>query len=324
MIPTDPWSPLLNRFLRNLRGAKSASLYTVRNYRSDLGTFLAFLKGRDLSHPIQVTPRTVEAYLYLLAERKFARRSVARKMSALRSFWRFLARQGVIANADAVTRVPSPKLGRPLPSFLSEAEARRLVEAPVAWLESDASAVTPRRRALALRDRAILELLYASGLRVSEAASLDLRQLDMPRQSLRVWGKGGKQREGLFGEPCRDALEQYLRESRPKLMGSSMNDVLFLNHRGARLTPRSIQGVVSSWARRTGISVSTHPHTMRHSFATHLLDGGADLREVQELLGHVSVQTTEIYTHVTLAQAKAVYGRAHPGMRRGITKEDAR
>ena len=173
------------------------------------------------------------------------------------------------------------------------------------------------QRALALRDHAFLELAYGAGLRVAEISSLDMAGLDLNRRIARVWGKRSKQRETLFGEPCQQALNLYLNDARPLLIrGKIRRDPVFLNSRGGRLTTRGIELSLKKWAREEGLPEGAHPHTLRHSFATHMLDGGADLRLVQEMLGHASVATTEIYTHVTQAQMAQAYARAHPGMER--------
>ncbi|MFH1002843.1 MAG: tyrosine-type recombinase/integrase, partial [Chloroflexota bacterium] len=225
--------------------------------------------------------------------------SIARKLSAIRSLYRYLLREGMVS-ANLVKAASSPKLERRLPAFLTVAEARHLVEAP------DPS--TPAGQ----RDRAILELLYASGLRVSELAGLDLDQIDFDTNEIRVLGKGDKKRVVLMGQPAAQALRRYRDEGRAQLRGNRKNSAFFLNHFGQRLTQRGVQARLAYHARASGIEKRVHPHTLRHTFATHLLDGGADLRVVQELLGHASLSSTQIYTHVTKSQARKIYLRAHP------------
>jgi integrase/recombinase XerC len=231
-------------------------------------------------------------------ERGFARTSIARKLSAVRSFYRYLQREELVSTSPAAT-ISSPKLDRRLPMFLSQAESVRLVEAP------DLSTASGQR------DRAFLELLYASGLRVSELVSINMDQIDLETKEIRVWGKGLKERIVMMGDPAARALADYIERGRPKFV-SSNNPALFLNHDGGRLTVRSIQSFVRAYAKLAGIEKDVHPHMVRHSFATHLLDGGADLRVVQELLGHASLSSTQIYTHVSKGQAKKVYLAAHP------------
>jgi integrase/recombinase XerC len=199
-----------------------------------------------------------------------------------------------------VAQTSSPKLDKRLPDFLTPVETVRLLEA------SDLA--TPQ----GLRDRALMELLYASGLRVSELVSLDLGQINLNTGEIRVWGKGAKERVVLMGKPAALALNAYLSQGRPQLLGKKKNNALLINRDGGRLTGRSIQRTLTKYARLAGIKKRVHPHMLRHTFATHLLDGGADLRVVQELLGHESLVSTQIYTHVTKSQAKKVYLSAHP------------
>ncbi len=328
------WARERDRFLRYLENERAASPYTVRNYRGDVDAFLSFVAGRDVEALDRVGRDDVHEWVYVLVQSRAAKTAIARRLSAVRSFWRFLAREGVIDRPEVVTRVPSPKLGRRLPDFLTQRDAERLIEGPsqprpAAREGPKTPAQAEQSAALALRDAALLELTYGSGLRVAELASLDLDGVDLTRRIARVWGKRSKQREVVFGEPCRDALEVYLREARPRLLANARSrtgaEAMFLNARGARLTTRGIELLLKKWAKVADLPPTVHPHTLRHSFATHLLDGGADLRAVQEMLGHASVQTTEIYTHVTQAQMASVYARAHPGMERdaGDDSEDA-
>ncbi len=322
---THPWPDERDKFLRYLENERAASRYTIRNYRADLDAFLTLMDERGVPTLGQVATNDVHEWIYQLTQARSARTSIARRLSAVRSFWRFLAREGVVERPEVVTRVPSPKLGRRLPEFLTQRDAQKLIEAP--------TTVQPPRRqteqtiarkgqtaALALRDRALLELTYGSGLRVAEVSTLDLEGIDLNRRIARVWGKRSKQREVIFGEPCQDALETYLLDARPVLLANLKSragtPAFFLNARGGRLTTRGIELLLKKWVMLVDLPPNVHPHTLRHSFATHLLDGGANLRAVQEMLGHASVATTEIYTHVTQAQMATVYARAHPGMNR--------
>jgi integrase/recombinase XerC len=225
--------------------------------------------------------------------------SIARKLSAIRSFYRYLLQEGLVFTSPAAT-TSSPKLDKRLPSFLTLEEARRLLEAP------DVS--TPQGQ----RDRALLELLYASGLRVSELVKLNLEQINLDTREIRVWGKGSKERVVLMGKPAAGALATYINEGRPKLLGGKRSSTLFVNRYGGRLPERRVQRILEKYTRIAGMAKRVHPHMLRHTFATHLLDGGADLRVVQELLGHAALSSTQIYTHVTKSQAKKVYLSAHP------------
>lgn len=325
----EQWGTHLQDFAAFLEYERGASHYTLRNYMGDVGLFLQFLAREGVKRLPDATRDHTQRWIYDLTMDGSARSSIARRLSALRSFWRFLAREGVIENPETITKTPSPKIGRRLPDLLSERDAERLVHAPLRFAESiDASAVDKQmalQRALALRDHAVLELAYGAGLRVAEIASLDLAGLDLRNRVARVWGKRSKQRETLFGEPCREALTMYINDARPLLAGGiRTRAAVFLNSRGGRLTTRGIELSLKKWARVEGLPEDIHPHTLRHSFATHMLDGGADLRLVQEMLGHASVATTEIYTHVSQAQMAQAYARAHPGMNRDDDSESQR
>ena len=203
-------------------------------------------------------------------------------------------------STSPVATTSSPKLDKRLPSFLTQDDVRRLLEAP------DLS--TPQGQ----RDRALLELLYASGLRVSELVRLDLEQINLDTREIRVWGKGAKERVVLMGKPAAEAVATYIHEGRPKLLGEKRSTALLVNRYGGRLNERRVQRILEKYAGVAGIGKRVHPHMLRHTFATHLLDGGADLRVVQELLGHAALSSTQIYTHVTKSQARKVYLSAHP------------
>ncbi|MFH1650724.1 MAG: tyrosine recombinase XerC [Chloroflexota bacterium] len=288
---------LLTRYTDYLRAERNVSPYTVRNYTSDLMEFFDFLKASGVKSLREVDRHTVRNYLAHLSDKGIVKASMARKLSAVRSFFRYLVREEEIG-ANPLAESASPKLDRRLPSFLTIAEAKQLVESP--------DLAKPE----GLRDRALLEMLYASGLRVSELVSLDLNRLNLGTREIRVWGKGAKERMVLIGEPAAAALEHYLRKGRPRLAGPKKNNAVFLNRYGARLPARRVQKILEKYAHSLGKRV--HPHMLRHSFATHLLDGGADLRVVQELLGHAQLSSTQVYTHVTKTQAKKIYLAAHP------------
>ena len=238
-------------------------------------------------------------YLSGLMEQGFVKASIARKLSAIRSFYRYLLREGMITTSPVAT-TSSPKLDKLLPSFLTRDEIERLLEAP------DLSSP------MGQRDRVLIELLYAAGLRVSELVNLNLEQVNLDTLELRVLGKGAKERMVLIGEPAARALSVYLAQGRPELMGRKRNSALFLNRYGERIIQRRVQRILVKYANIAGIEKRVYPHLLRHTFATHLLDGGADLRVVQELLGHASLSSTQIYTHVSKSQAKKVYLSAHP------------
>jgi integrase/recombinase XerC len=290
---------IFERYIQYLEAEKSASPYTVRNYQTDLADFFKFLTKKELTMLDEVDRHVLRDYLSELAGRKIAKASIARKLSAIRSFFRYLVREEIIAK-NPIEQVSSPKLDKRLPSFLTKEEMEKLLNAP------DLS--TP----LGQRDRALLELLYASGLRVSELAGLTLEQINLESNEIRVWGKGSKERVVLMGQPAAEALKDYIKEGRAELRGEKKTKALFLDRYGQRLTERSVQRLLNQYAKKAGIGKRVHPHMLRHTFATHLLDGGADLRVVQELLGHARLTSTQIYTHVTKGQARKVYLAAHP------------
>ncbi len=304
---------LFDRYIKYLEVERNVSAYTVRNYISDVcGTgrtrgFLTFLEEKGISAPGQVDRTVLREYLSYLVGLGLVKASLARKLSAIRSFYRYLVREGVLP-ANPIERSASPKLDKRLPEFLTATEVARLLGAP--------ALSTPG----GLRDRAILELLYASGLRVSELVNLDLTDINLSTAEIRVWGKGSKERVVLMGLPAVAALQTYLSQGRPKLKGRRKG-ALFLNRYGDRLPDRRIQKLLEHYAGAAGIEKRVHPHVLRHTFATHLLDGGADLRVVQELLGHSRLSSTQIYTHVTKSQTRRIYLAAHPGARKTGTQE---
>jgi len=292
---------VFTKYVNYLEAERNASAYTVRNYTTDLLAFFQFLRDRGVSSLKEVDRHVLRDYLAHLMEHGFAKSRIACKLSAIRSLYRYLLREEMIATNPAAT-TSSPKLDKRLPSFLTTEEMGRLLEAP------DLS--TPQGQ----RDRALLELLYASGLRVSELANLNLDQVNLNTNEIRVWGKGAKERIALMGEPAAEALRAYLQQGRPKLFGTRirMTNALFINRYGERLIERRVQRILEKYANTAGIGKRVYPHMLRHTFATHLLDGGADLRVVQELLGHANLSSTQIYTHVTRSQARKVYLSAHP------------
>ena len=328
--------PLVAEYERNLRSTRALSDATVRNYVADAAPFVQYLAeqdirlGADAAALAAFVRRGGEAgaareyrslardYVAWLLERRpvesgraagsrgHSRASVHRMLASLRSFMRYLIERGLLPdapiwrpNSTLMARL-APKQERKLPDLVSVPEAARLVEAPAGRGEDEPHA---------LRDAALLELLYGCGLRVSEASGLDRENVDLNERTVRVWGKGAKERQAPLGGKARDALRAYLAGDDAPRQGAS---ALFRNSRGGRLSARSIQRIVGRYARRSGLREDVHPHTLRHSYATHLLDGGADLRIVQELLGHATPSATQVYTHVSRNEARRAYMAAHP------------
>jgi integrase/recombinase XerC len=279
----------------------AASDHTVAAYRRDVVAFVSWAGRLGLVGPEQVDRRVLRRYLGFLTTRRYASRTIARKASALRRWFAWLCRTGVIAT-DPAAGLSAPSGGGRLPRVLKEDELSALLDRPVP------SAPATADEAVAARDRAVLELLYGSGLRVSELCGLQVGDVDLGRGVARVWGKGRKQRQVPLSEPSADAVSHWLATGRRHLVAaSSPADAVFLNRRGNRLTPRDVRRVVDRRA-----VTPTHPHALRHTFATHLLDGGADLRAVQELLGHADLSTTQIYTHVSKERLRRVLDATHP------------
>jgi integrase/recombinase XerD len=315
--PTDP---TLQRYLRSL-GARDASPHTIRAYRTAVGAYLEWLaeQGIDWTRPSRPQLR---GYLARLGSGT-ARSTVAQRLAAIRSFHRWAAREGLAAG-DPWGAIATPRLPRRLPRVLEVDEVDRLLAVIDRELEAADVARpdgTALATALALRDRALVEVAYAAGLRISELAAAELGSVDLGRGEIRVVGKGRKERIGLLGRPAVAALEAYLDQGRPLLVerrppATTVPTAVFLNHTGRPLGVRGLRYRLDRLCRAAGLPEGVSPHTLRHSFATHLLDGGADLRVVQELLGHENLATTQIYTHVSPGRLVAAYREAHPRARR--------
>ena len=301
----ERFDALVSRYPAFLWGQRGLSENTVRVYLADLAPFRAFLaaEGLDLA---DMDRQLLRGYLAWLAtearggSQGYARVSIARKLTVLRAFYRFLVQEGLFRSSPVPSgRSFRVKVEKRLPGFLGRREVERLLDVPDDF--------TP----VGVRDRAILEVLYSCGVRLAEIQGLDLDSINLPRRAILVRGKGSKERWVLFGRPTEAALRRYLREARPRLAGKSAS-ALFLNRYGARLSRRSVEKLVSRYAARAGTRDGVHPHTLRHTFATHMLEGGADLRVIQELLGHSSPSTTQVYTHVTKQEALNAYLTHHP------------
>jgi integrase/recombinase XerC len=276
------------------------SAATVLAYTKDLSSFVVWAERNGLTDPAAVTRLHLRRYLAYLTTRRYARRTVARKVSALRRYFDWLRRTGVIVT-DPSQRLSAPGGDGRLPRVLSHSELEVLLDAPPARVAHDPEAVR-------LRDDAVLELLYGSGLRVAELCGLRPDDIDLDRRLVTVWGKGSKQRQVPISVPAAEAVAGWLQRGRHAMVTEATpTDAVLLNRNGRRLGPRDVRRILDHRS-----SAPTHPHALRHSFATHLLDGGADLRVVQELLGHSSLQTTQVYTHVSTERLKSVHQHTHP------------
>ena len=305
---------LVEKYETYLRGQRALSDNTVRVYLTDLDSYLRYLSetGRTVA---DMNRRMARSYLAWLATQAretkhpysgrkqkegYARVSIIRKLTALRCFYQFLVQQGLFKHSPVPSgRSLQIKMEKPLPSFIGKQEAVRLLETP------------DEETLFGIRDRAILEVLYSCGVRLAEIEGMDLPDIKLSQRQILVEGKGSKERWVLFGQPTADALQKYMGEIRPQLLDSP-SEALFLNRYGKRLSRRSIEKLVKGYAARAGLRDGIHTHTLRHTFASHMLEGEADLRVIQELLGHSSPTTTQIYTHITKQEAKNAYLNFHP------------
>lgn len=283
----------IEKFIRYLEIERNYSAHTILNYRLDLRDFKKFAGDTELE---KIDYLLLRKYLAFLKENNLGARTINRRISALRSFFKFLAREGYL-KANPILILSTPRLEKHLPAFMTEEEVAKLIGAAFAKSQKDERA---------LRDRAVLETFYSTGIRISELAGLKTQDIDFIGGIVKVMGKGRKERIVPIGDTATQAIRRYL-ETRKK-----QDEALFLNKSGRRISSRGIRNIVEKYIRLAGIKQGVSPHTFRHSFATHLLNRGADLRTVQELLGHANLSTTQIYTHLTTEKLKSVYDKAHP------------
>ena len=286
----------IEKFLRFLEIEKNASKHTTLNYRLDLYDFKKFLQDKPIESVDYLTLRKFLAYL---KEGNFTNRTIARKLSCLRSLYKFLFREGLIKN-NPVLMLSTPKQDKMLPIFLTEDEVVRLIEAP------------NTNDLLGLRDSAIIETLYSTGMRVSELVSLNMENIDFIGATVKVLGKGKKERLLPIGDRALGAINKYLAKRNSYRKTKKQTNIIFLNKNNKRITDRGIRKIIKKYIHTASLRSGVSPHTLRHSFATHLLNRGADLRSVQELLGHANLSSTQIYTHLTTDRLKAIYDKAHP------------
>jgi integrase/recombinase XerD len=290
---------LIQEFIEYLGHEKGLATNTLESYGRDLRQYCGFLSEDTSQTPETASQATIVAYLMMLRKQGKATATIARRLAALKAFYQFMLKENYVTK-DPTDDLSSPKLERKLPRVLTVDEVEKLLNQP------DTS--TPA----GIRDKAMLEVLYATGIRVSELVSLNLDDIELDEGFVRCIGKGSKERVVPMGEIAINALRSYLSKGRPKLVSNPGENALFLNHHGRRLTRQGFWKIVKKYAAQLGIRKEITPHTLRHSFATHLLENGADIRAVQEMLGHADISTTQIYTHVTKDRLKDVYARSHP------------
>ena len=301
--PGPTWDATLEEFTRYLRAERGLAARSVAAYRSDLAGLAEHAARSGVTGPGQLRLLHLRSWLALQSTRGRARSTLARRTSAARAFTAFLAERG-LAESDAAAQLARPRPHRVLPAVLRQDQAEQLLD------RSGEAAATAEPRAL--RDHAVLELLYATGIRVGELVGLDLDDLDLERRVVRVIGKGDKERSVPLGLPAERAVRRWLADGRPHLLGRHSGPALFLGSRGGRLDQRAVRTLVHERLAEVPDAADLGPHGLRHSAATHLLEGGADLRSVQELLGHATLATTQIYTHVSVERLKRAYDQAHP------------
>lgn len=290
---------LIIDFERYLRIEKNASIYTVNNYIRDITMFLDFMEKNKIHKIREITYDNVRMYLSYLYTRNLSKSSVSRNLSSLRSFYKWLIINNEI-DSNPMELIISPKKDKKLPDYLNYENVEKILETP------DIST------SLGKRDSAILEMLYSTGIRVGELISIKLSDISFSNKMITVFGKGSKERNVLFGDTLAFKLKLYMEEGREKLLKEKKSPILFLNHHGNPLTERGVEDILARIIKKGGFDFSIHPHMLRHTFATHMLDNGADLKIVQELLGHENLSTTQIYTHVSNERLRRVYLNAHP------------
>ncbi len=295
-------------FIQYVKIEKHFSPYTVKSYRNDLEQFADYLKGEFEIITIEdVDFKAIRGFVGSLLRGGFKKSSAERKLAAIKSFFAYLTKRGIVKNNPAVL-VKSPRKEKRVPSFLTQTDAARLMDLPRGGKPTD------------VRNKLILELLYGTGIRAGELCQLDVTAINRSRKTIMVMGKGRKERILPFGDMVALAMDEYLK-ARGEILKGKKENAFFLNKNGGRLSTRSLQRIVKSFIRKVALLSKSSPHTLRHSFATHLLERGADIRSVQELLGHASLSTTQVYTHVTVRRLKKVYMKAHPRARKNKLKE---
>lgn len=292
---------VLNKFVIYLKDEKNYSDYTITNYSIDIEEFYVFLKKENITRLQDVDYKVLRKYLNYMTENKYSNKTISRKLSSLRTFFKYLVKKEII-NDNPMILISNPKEEKKLPKYLNYGEIEKILEIP------------NKETTLGLRNACILEILYSTGIRVSELVNLKIRDIDFYNKKIRVLGKGNKERIVLFGNRCKNLLERYIKESRAVLNKKKV-EYLFLNNLGQNISVRSIENIIDKIEKEACLKFSISPHVFRHTFATHLLDNGADLNSVKELLGHENLNTTAIYTHVSNERLRKVYLECHPRAR---------
>ena len=294
----DSMNKIIDKFINYLRVEKNYSNYTIINYQEDLNEFIKFLDRENIENFKDVDYKVLRLYLNEMYQKKYSSKTIARHLSSLRTLYKYLSREGVIT-FNPMVLISNPKEEKRLPVYLNYCELEDILDIP------------DKNTTLGLRDASILELLYSTGIRVGELVNIKINDIDFSGERIKILGKGNKERYVLFGGKCKDLLNSYLKNSRPKLE-KKPNKYLYLNTRGTPISVKTTEIMVDNVVKKSSIKFNVSPHTLRHTFATHMLDNGADLNSVGELLGHSSLNTTAIYTHVSNERLRNVYLKCHP------------
>ena len=289
----------INKFLDYISIEKNYSNYTKDNYLEDLNDFLSFLKSEEINKWCDVDYAIVRLYLRKMYDKKYSKKTIARHISTLRSFFKYLLKEDIISN-NPMTLISNPKQDKKLPTVLNYEEVEEILNIP------------DKNTDIGLRDALILELLYSSGIRVSELVSITTDNINKNKKTIKILGKGNKERYVLYGSKCAELIDEYIYSSRKNLIGNKNHKYLLVNKDGNKLTTGGIRYILERVLKEGGVKLKISPHTLRHTFATHLLNNGADLKSVQELLGHENLKTTQIYTHVSNDRLRGVYLHTHP------------
>ena len=288
----------LNRFIKYLNIEKNYSDYTILNYEKDIKEFLKFLNKECIDSYIDVDYKVLRLYLNEMFDKKYSSKTVSRHLSSLRTFFKYLSKEEIIS-FNPMILISNPKEEKKLPSYLNYKQLEDILDIP------------DTNNLLGLRDASILELLYSTGIRVGELVNIKIADIDFNENRIKILGKGNKERYVLFGNKCRELIKKYIKESRPQLLKDN-SDYLYLNTKGTPISIRTTENMVNNVVEKSSIKFNVSPHTLRHTFATHMLDNGSDLNSVKELLGHSNINTTAIYTHVSNERLRSVYLNCHP------------
>jgi integrase/recombinase XerC len=295
---------LINDFIDYIKNEKNYSFHTVANYEKDLDTFIFFLKREEIKKVKDIDYKVIRLYLQELYNKRYSKKTISRHISSLRSFFKYLLKENKI-KVNPTSLITNPKEDKKLPNFLYYPEVEQLLNIP------------DKNTSFGQRDFLILELLYSTGIRVSELVNIKINDINIYNETIKILGKGNKERYVLYGEVCKQALEIYLNDGRIKLLNKNNSDYLLLNKNGTSLTDRGIRLIIDKIIQKGAIKKHISPHVLRHTFATHMLNEGADLKTVQELLGHANLATTQVYTHVSNERLRSVYLNSHPRAKKG-------